>query len=51
MESRVEGEGLLKLQAIETPGLDRVEDQVPTMGRNRARNRYEAKATKKRRNP
>ena len=38
---------LLKIQAIETCGFERVENQVPTMSRNRARNRHEAMATKK----
>src|SRR5271165_1272131 len=47
MQSRVERERLLKIQAIEACGLERVENQVPTMGRNRARNRHEAMATKK----
>src|SRR5271165_4689253 len=42
MQSRVERERLLKIQAIEACGLERVENQVPTMGRNRARNRHEA---------
>jgi hypothetical protein len=45
MQSRIEREGLLELQAVETCGLDRVEDQVPTVCGNRARNRHEAMAT------
>ena len=47
MQSRVQREGLLKLQAVETGGLKRIEDQVPAMRGNRARNRHEAMPTKK----
>ena len=47
MQSRVERERLLKLQAIESCGLQRVKDQVPTMGGHHARNRHEAMAAKK----
>jgi len=46
MQPGVEGERLLKFQAIETCGLERVENQVPAMSRYRARNRHEAMATK-----
>src|SRR5580692_6998594 len=47
MQSRVERERLLRLHAIETCGLERVEDQVPAMSGHGARNRHEAMATKK----
>ena len=47
VQSRVERERLLKLQAIESCGLERVENQVPAMSGHRARNRHEAMATKK----
>ena len=47
MQPGVEGERLLKFQAIETCGLERVENQVPAMSRYRARNRHEAIAMKK----
>src|ERR1700751_2741340 len=47
MQSRVEREPLLKLQAIESCSLNRVENQVPAMGGHRARNRHEAMVTKK----
>jgi hypothetical protein len=47
MQPGVEGERLLKFQAIETCGLERVENQVPAMSRYRARNRHEAMAMKK----
>src|ERR1700733_9370298 len=47
MQPGVEGERLLKFQAIETCGLEQVENQVPAMSRYRARNRHEAMATKK----
>src|ERR1700733_15489509 len=46
MQPGVEGERLLKFQAIETCGLEQVENQVPAMSRYRARNRHEAMATK-----
>ena len=46
MQSRVEREWLLKIQAIKTAALSRVEDQVPAMIRDRTRNRHEAMATK-----
>ena len=47
MQPGVEREKLLKFQAIETRGLEQVENQVPAMSRYRARNRHEAMATKK----
>ena len=47
MQSRVEREGLLKVQAVETGGLERIEDQVPAMRGDRARDRHEAVVSKK----
>ena len=47
MQSRVEREGLLKIQAIETCGVTRIENQVPAVSGHRARNRHEAMETKK----
>ena len=47
IQPRVERERLLKIHTIETCGSDRVENQVPAVSGNRARNRHEAIATKK----
>ena len=47
MQSRIERERLLKLQAIEACGLRRVKDQVPAMLGDRAWDRDEAVAAEK----
>jgi hypothetical protein len=47
MQPGVEGERLLKFQAIETCGLERVENQVPAARGDGAGNRHEAIAMKK----
>src|SRR5271156_6481716 len=47
VQSRVERERLLKLQAIESCGLERVENQVPATLGDRARNHEEAMLTEK----
>ena len=47
MQSRVESERLLKIQAVKTCGLKRVKNQIPAMSGYCARNRHKAMTTKK----
>ena len=47
MQPGVERERLLKIQAVKTSGLERVENQVPAARGDGAGNRHEAMATKK----
>jgi hypothetical protein len=47
MQTRVERERLLKLDRIEARSLERVENQVPAVRGDRARNRDEAMVAKK----
>ena len=47
MQPRVERERLLKLQDIEALALERVENQVPAVPGDRARNRHETMVAKK----